>query len=216
MRVPKVFEYKNDELITHVKYDKPIIIPRLPPVTNDRQREKLTKQIESYIRQSMEYKDMIKYLRTYVDMNQCEFFPNIDGRKKNGLIQIHHEPFDLYSLTSIIMNKHEIEYDKIDELVVAEEVMRLHYAGMVGLIPLSVTAHELVGEGKLIIPLNTVYGRFVQFVNDYYDYIDPIYLTMLSEKMELSRNLSSGDLSILKVRYLYSEVEGQSLPTTLK
>ena len=90
--------------------------------------------------------------------------------------------------------------------------MRLHYRGLVGLIPLSVTAHELVHDGKLIVPLNCVYGKFVQFVKEYYDYIDDVLLVMLNEKIEQTKNLKAEDMSILSVRYIYTDVDGYNLP----
>lgn len=212
MRVPKVEHFSDGSDIIHVHYDKPILIPRLPVITNDVQRSKLTKTIEKYIRQSMEYKDLIKYLKENIDMNSCEFFHNVTSGKKKGLIEIHHEPFDLFTLTSIVMKKQEAEYGYIDELLVAEEVMRLHYVGLVGLIPLSVTVHELVHQGKLIVPLNCVYGRFVQFVKDYFEYIDPSYIAMLDNKITLTKNISREDMSILNVRYIYTDIDGYHLP----
>lgn len=212
MRVPKTHHYDTSEKITRVHLDAPIVIPRLPVITNDRQRVKLIKTIETYVRSSLEYKDLIKYLKDYIDMNQCEFFQNFDGSQKPGLIQIHHEPFDLFSITQIVMNRQEKELGYINELQVAEEVMRLHYRGLVGLIPLSVTAHELVHDGKLIVPLNCVYGKFVQFVKEYYDYIDDVLLVMLNEKIEQTKNLKAEDMSILSVRYIYTDVDGYNLP----
>ena len=212
MRVPKTYHYDTSEKITRIHLDAPIVIPRLPVITNDRQRVKLIKTIETYVRSSLEYKDLIKYLKDYIDMNQCEFFQNFDGSQKPGLIQIHHEPFDLFSITQIVMNRQEKELGYINELQVAEEVMRLHYRGLVGLIPLSVTAHELVHDGKLIVPLNCVYGKFVQFVKEYYDYIDDVLLVMLNEKIEQTKNLKAEDMSILSVRYIYTDVDGYNLP----
>jgi hypothetical protein len=100
--------------------------------------------------------------------------------------------------------------------MVAQEIMRLHYVGLVGLIPLSVTAHELVHAGKLIVPLNCVYGRFVQFVKEYFEYIDPSHLAMLNEKIILTKNLNREDMSILNVRYVYTEVDGFRLPEIIQ
>ena len=145
-------------------------------------------------------------------MNSCEFFHNIDGKKRKGMIEIHHEPFDLYTLTAIVLAKQETELGYINELSVADEVMRLHYQGLVGLIPLSITPHELVHTGKLAIPLNCVYGRFVEFVRTYFDYIDDIYVSMLNETIELTKKLTIGDSSILTVRYIYTNVDGFRLP----
>ena len=212
MRVPKVEHFKDSSKIQYMNYDKPVSISRLPVITNERQRDKLVKTIEKYIRTSMEYSDFIKYLREYINMDYCEFFHNLGGKKKKGMIQIHHEPFDLYSLTSIVMNKQEKELGYIDELVIADEVMRIHYEGLIGLIPLSITAHELVHDGKLAVPLNCVYGKFVEFVRKYYEYIDEPLLLMLNEKIDLTKKLSREDLSILTVRYIYTNVDGFKLP----
>lgn len=212
MRVPKVEHFKDESKIQYMHYEKPVSISKLPTVTNERQRDKLVKTIEKYIRTSLEYRDFIKYLREFIDMNCCEFFHNFSGKHKKGMIEIHHTPFDLYSITSIVMRKQEFEMGYIDELVVAEEVMNLHYRGLIGLIPLSITAHELVHEGKLAVPLNNVYGRFVEFTKEYYDYIDEALLTMLNEQIELTKKLTREDLSILNVRYIYTEVDGFKLP----
>lgn len=218
MRVPKVEHYSGKTSnVKVVHFEKPIIIPRLPVITTEKQKDKLIKTIEKLIRGSMEYRDLIKYLRAYINMDECEFFPNFKAGKKRGMIEIHHAPYDLYTITWIVMEKYEQEHGFIDELDVAEEVMRLHYEGMVGLIPLSVTAHELVHDGQLIVPLNCVRGKFVQFTKDYYPYIEKIskdvdIIGMLNENIELTRKLSRKDLSILDVQYVYTEVDGCVLP----
>lgn len=220
MRVPKVEHYKGkSSQIKTVKIDKPIIIPRLPVVTTEKQKDKLIKTIERLIRSSMEYKDLIKYLRDYINMDECEFFPNFKAGKKRGMIEIHHAPYDLYTLTWIVMEKQEQEFGVIDELDVAEELMYLHYEGFVGLIPLSITAHELVHDGKLIVPLNCVRGRFVQFTKDYFPYIQKIsenkdtdLIAMLKENIALTNKLTRKDFSILDTQYVYTEVDGCVLP----
>lgn len=221
MRVPKVEHYSGKSSnVKVVHFEKPIIIPRLPVITTEKQKDKLIKTIEKLIRGSMEYRDLIKYLRTYINMDECEFFPNFKAGKKRGMIEIHHAPYDLYTITWIVMEKYEQEHGFIDELDVAEEVMRLHYEGMVGLIPLSITAHELVHDGQLIVPLNCVRGKFVQFTKDYYPYIEKIskdvdIIGMLNENIELTRKLTRKDLSILDVQYVYTEVDGCVLPKVI-
>ena len=70
----------------------------------------------------------------------------------------------------------------------------------------------MVHQGKLIVPLNCVYGRFVQFVKDYFDYIDPSYIAMLDDKITLTKNITREDMSILNVRYIYTDIDGYHLP----
>ena len=95
MRVPPKDILTNQSNIKHVHIDKPIVIPRLPVITTDKQRVKLTKQIEGYCRITLEYADLIAYLKKYVDMNQCTFLNEFKSGKKKGMIEIHHSPFTL-------------------------------------------------------------------------------------------------------------------------
>jgi len=217
MRVPPKEIGSSLSPIKHVHIDKPIIIPRLPVISNDKQRVKLTKEIESYCRGSLEYSDIIAYLRKYVNMNECTFLNSFKGDKKKGMIEIHHAPFTLFSITDIVMRKHEEVYDGvIDELKVAEEVMRLHYSGLVGLVPLSITCHQLVHDGQLTIPLWCVYGRFVEFTKKYYDWIPDSLLMTLDEQVQLSKKFKADPEAlreankVLYVQYVYLDVDGET------
>ena len=214
MRVPKpeYFDQQRDSNIRHVHIEKPILIPRLPVNTTDKQRYKLICTIERLVRACIDYKDLIKYLRTYIDMNQCEFFENFKAGKRRGMIEIHHEPFDLFTIVDVIMTKMEKDEGYIDELVVADKVLEAHYSGLIGLIPLSVTAHQLTHDGKLIVPLNCVYGRFVEFTKQYYDELGQERLQMLNDSIALTKNMKRSDFSILDVQYVYTEVDGFILP----
>lgn len=211
MRVPTK---TNDGVskIKHVAIEKPIIIPRYPVITNGKQREKLIKTIERMVRSSMEYKDYIAFLKEKMDMTQCAYFHNVGGKQKRGFIEIHHEPFNLYTLTDIVITKQEQEKGYISELEVAEEVMYLHYTNRVGLIPLSVTVHELVHAGKIIIPLDCVYGNFVKFTRDYFEYISDGTKELIKEKIELTKKLDPGSPEVLDVNYVYLDVDGFRLP----
>jgi hypothetical protein len=216
MRVPPKETSLNQSSVKTVHIDKPIIIPRLPVTTTDKQRVKLTKQIESYCRSSLEYTDLITYLHKYVDMNECTFMNEFKGGKKKGMIEIHHSPFTLFSIVDVVMRKHEDQIGYIDELKVAEEVMRLHYSGLVGLIPLSVTCHQLVHDNQLPVPLWCVYGRFVEFTKRYYDWIPDELLMALDEKVQESRRFKAHPeelreaLKILYVQFVYLDVDGET------
>ena len=207
MRVPKTHHYDTSEKITRVHLDAPIVIPRLPVITNDRQRVKLIKTIETYVRSSLEYKDLIKYLKDYIDMNQCEFFQNFDGSQKPGLIQIHHEPFDLFSITQIVMNRQEKELGYINELQVAEEVMRLHYEGKVGLVPLSTTVHQLYHRGDIFIPLQYVDRGFLAFYHEYKAYMTE-YIEMLNRLVNMSSKYEASSNNILQKHLIYLDTMG--------
>lgn len=215
MRVPKGGNQQKPDNIKYVHIDKPIMIPRLPVITNDKQRVKLIKKIESYCRTSMEYTDLISYLRKYVNMDECTFLTNFKAGKRKGMIEIHHAPFTLFSIVDIVMRKQEDQMGYIDEFDVCEEVMRLHYSGLVGLIPLSITCHQLVHDDRLTVPLWCVYGRFVEFTKLYYDWIPDETLAALNEEVQLSKELKENPEklremnSILDVQYVYLDVDGE-------
>lgn len=209
----KELDIKNtSNKIIFLDIDKPIEIPFNQPISTDKQRDKFIKTIKAECRKSMEYKDLIAYLKDNLNMTECEFFTGVSGKKRKGVIEIHHEPFTLETVISIVVAKHEKLYGTLDDLDICEEVMELHYKGEIGLIPLSVTAHELADNNQLIIPLNCVYGRFIEFVDEYYDYIDEPIQRMLLEKMKASKNITREDFSILDVQYVYTNVDGYSLP----
>lgn len=215
MRVPKGGTKQGLANIKHVHVDKPILIPRLPVVTNDKQRVNLVKKIEAYCRASMEYGDLISYLRKYVNMDECTFLTNFKAGKRKGMIEIHHSPFTLFSIVDIVMRKHEDLVGSIDEFDVCEEVMRLHYSGLVGLVPLSITCHQLVHDNRLQVPLWCVYGRFVEFTKKYYEWIPDETLAALNEQVQLSKKFKDNpetlkDMnSILDVQFVYLDVDGE-------
>ena len=216
MRIAKPEKFSSGQpSIKTVHYNAPILIPRLPVITTDKQRDKLIKTIESLVRSSIDYKDLIKYLRTYIDMNQCEFFENFKAGKRKGMIEIHHSPFDLYTIVDVVMQKMEKTEGYLDELVIADKVLQMHYEGLIGLIPLSITAHQLVHDGQIHVPLWCVYGRFVEFTKKYYDYIPDEILEALKEEIQLSRKFRENpealkeNSKILDVQFVYLDVDGE-------
>ena len=62
------------------------------------------------------------------------------------------------------------------------------------------------------MPLNCVFGRFVEFTNRYYEWIDDDLMTMLNENIELTEKMKPEDMTILNTCYIYSDVDGVKLP----
>ena len=83
------------------------------------------------------------------------------------------------------------------------------------MIPLSITCHQLVHDDRLQVPLWCVYGRFVEFTKQYYEWIPDETLASLSEQAKLSKKFKEDPesfrdmLKILDVQYLYLDVEGE-------
>ena len=143
-------------------------------------------------------------------MTKCSFFNNVKNSKRVS-IEIHHSPFSLYDITSIVAEKQMHENGEFNYFKIAEEVLKLHYQCKVGLIPLSATVHELVHLGQVFIPLQSPRGDYISFLEEYDRYITMDMKDILQEKLNLSRQVQ--DLSLLETKYTYVEVEGFKFPT---
>lgn len=215
MRIANVTNYKNNNLIEVYKVKDVPTVEMRTPVLTEKDKVRLIKQVERVVRSSQEYRDYIKYLKDYMDMTKCTYFSGLTNKGgKRISIHIHHEPFTLYDITMIVVNKH-LDLDKpINILDVAEEVMYLHYTNMVGLLPLSATVHELVHVGKIVIPLQIIYGNFIKFLDQYDRWITDDLKAILEAKLIMSKEVI--DNSILEKKYVYLEVDGFNLPQPLE
>ena len=177
-------------------------------LSNPKELSKYFKSIERICRNSRTYKKLINFLRENVDMNKCSYFKNIDNIDTYSLkIHIHHTPLTLYDIVTTVYNKRLLNHESLSEMMVAKEVMWLHYNMMVGLIPLSETVHELVHNNYLFIPLEKVYGYFNKFADWYEPYMDEEIINNLRRNVEYSENyheeLEDSNLHILNKNYVY-------------
>lgn len=150
---------------------------------DNKELKKYYKTIESEIRKSFEYREMIQYLRNNYGMDQCSFIKVSNKDNYNIKIEIHHYPFTLFDIVLIVYRKRIYYQESLDVEMVAKEVTMLHYKLLIGLIPLSKTAHQLVHDGKLFIPVNNVLGRYKLFVDIYKPFCEPEQLETL-ERIE--------------------------------
>lgn len=178
-------------------------------LADEKSFKKYIQTIERCVRSSYEYKEMIKYLREYMDMNQCAFYQNLSNTDSKIRIEIHHEPLSLFDICLIVYNKRVAFNEPLDEEYVAKEVMYHHYNLMVGLIPLAETVHELVHASYLFVPTTAVLGRYREFVNKYERFMLPEQLETL-EHIEKATEVYDSDeaKTILGTNYIYIDMSG--------
>lgn len=186
-------------------------------ITNNRSRDKFIKQIEKLIRGSDEYKEYIKFLKTKMHMNRCYVNPTImsvNGKKYS--IELHHEPFTLYDLVDIEIMRREKDCLDLDKFQIAENVMGLHYDGLVGLIPLSKTQHELVHSSKVFIPLQHIYQDFYKYYEIYADILESDECAHIKQKLDtkiaLSLRCSDVQSDVNTPEFVYIDVDGFKVP----
>lgn len=169
--------------------------------------------IESEIRSSFEYREMIYFIKTNYDMDQCAFIKCDPTDGYNIRIEIHHSPFTLFDIVVIVYRKRLYYGEPMESHMVAKEIMVLHYKLLVGLIPLSKTAHQLVHDGKLFIPSSNVLGNYRQFVELYKPFCEEEELETLDRIEKYS--LESSELinsTILDKNLISYNITSQQLP----
>lgn len=168
------------------------------------------KDVKTDARGSFEYKQFMEYFKRYLDMNKCSFFENVNGYQYEHVkIEIHHDPFTIEDIIRIVVRKRLAMLENFDVPMVSKEVVYLHYLLMVGLIPLSKTVHQLVGNSYLFVPTTHVMGNYKSFVEMYSDFIEPEQKEML-ERIEQATAVynEAENKKILDVNYIYIDMEG--------
>jgi hypothetical protein len=191
-------------------------MPQRPVYTlkSQKARHKLITTCEKFIRSSMEYRDYMKFLKDHMNYNRCAVLNNVvQGNGKKYSIEIHHEPFTLYDLVDIEITRREVVGEPIEVLKIAESVMELHYEGLVGLIPLTKTAHEMIDSYKTFIPLQHIYQDYHKYYEEFEEYID--ICEHIKKKIEVKVKLSMQCDKIqsdIAPEFVYVDVDGFDFP----
>jgi hypothetical protein len=213
--VPKDAKTRNIKTINIAIEEKPEREKYM--LQSDKERLKFTLQCEKVIRSSTEYKAYISFLKSHMDMDKCTVLRNcVNGNGKHYSIEIHHTPFMLSEIVDTVVRKREALSEKIAPLNIADEVMELHYDEKIGLIPLSKTMHELVGNGKVFIPLQYVYQKYNEFYAEYEDYMDKKVKDRIELQVKLSMACSKIQSDVLTPEFVYVNIDGFDFPEVPK
>lgn len=181
-------------------------------LSDDKSKMAFIKYIKTMIRNSFEYKNMIDFLKKYIDMNHCTYFKGINNSIKGIKIEIHHEPFVLEDICYIVLRKFMEEDMEIKPSVISEHVMLLHYMGLIGLIPVSKTVHELIHDKEIFVPITYVYGNIEQFYREYHEYMTKDQKEILRKSIALSEKLENATPKALKKKFVYLDIKGMEFP----
>ena len=200
-----------------------IVLPELDIFTqpdfdlnDEKEYEKYLREIEKTVRGSFEYQHMVSYCREYLDMNACSFYANVSNIDTTKIrIELHHEPFSLYDIVSIVVKKRIHFGESLEVEHVAKEVTYNHYCMTVGLIPLAETVHELVHNQYLFIPNDIVFGNWRKFQAMYQEFIPQEIINTLDRIQEYTDACDNDDYKyILAKHYIYYDSSGSySIPS---
>ena len=211
--------YEKNKNITVEVIEKPEDFEYSEHYNTDTEKGALVKRVEALVRASMEYGDYIMYLRQNVGMDACAFFNNISkSSNKKIRIEIHHAPLTLYDIVKLVLD-HAINMgEEIDDLLIADEVMKLHYMNNLGLIPLSKTLHEVVhNSDKITIPLYMIYGNLREFIDKYSLEIEenPQIKQKIQEAIKRTKDIKADSFSSLETNFRYLKVDGFEVPVKM-
>lgn len=134
--------------------------------------KKVIKLIERFCRSSFEYREYIDYLKNELDITKCAILDKIDINDIPVGIEFHHMPLSMFDISYAVACKMTDNDERVSLMQICEEVMREHYEGHIGLVPLTSTMHMAVHSGAIKIPTSKIYGNWLAFMNKYGDYLD--------------------------------------------
>lgn len=162
------------------------------------------RDLERMIRQSFEYRWLISYLKNSEGMDVCSFLENVTSRDNPKVkIEIHHSPLTLFDICTAVFRKRQAKGEDLNITSVAYEVMWLHYIGWVGLIPLSSTVHQLVHNNYIFVPTDKIRGNYRQFIELYYNYIDPEVLDCIDNAEQATKDYNGDQMQIFNNHKIY-------------
>lgn len=140
--------------------------------------------IEKEVRNSIEYRSYIQYLKNELDLKSCALLPNLDSKELGISLEFHHFPMNLYEISqTVAMSKLE-EEGEVSYFDIAEDIVKEHYLNNIGLVPLSQTMHEMAHNKSILIPKESINGNYNAFVAKYSDFISDDIKQRISD-MEL-------------------------------
>ena len=147
---------------------------------------RFVKSVEKVIRSSDEYSEYIGFLKSDLSINACAVLGNINTELVP--IEMHHYPFTLYDITSIVLDSViDQPANCITTFAIADMVMKLHFEHKIGIVPLSVTIHELAHAGEIFIDIRQVFGRLDHFLVQFKDFIPEEQFEKVKKLVEMSK-----------------------------
>lgn len=210
----EVFIMGKKSNISHLRIDKPHDFEYTVILDTANDKKRFIKQCERIVRASLEYRDYINFLKENMNLNQCIFFQGVtskqtESRRGRVSIEMHHEPFTLYDYVEVVLKKHMDEGIPISALLIADEVLDLHYGNYVGLVPLSKTMHQIIHDSpKLMVPLTMCYGNYSSFLEMYEPYISDEMYEKLERKLDMTSKLDESSFDAIRQSFTYVDVKG--------
>jgi len=125
--------------------------------SDEKHLKKFISSSKRLIRNSLEYKDWVSYIKLTKGYNSCQF---THENLAELSVDIHHHPYSMESLVRVVLENQIEKYQRVNTLDVAKEVLELHYNNYIGYVLLISSLHEKFHNGFLQIPIDIVNGNW--------------------------------------------------------
>jgi len=205
---------KEGEDITTVSSHSPYYLPLYTKNLNSKDWYKFICNVKSMVRSSYEYRLWVGQCKEILNLTNCSFLGNVTDDDTD--IEIHHAYLTIHDIIEIIADWMIANDIKLNSMTLAHEVMKAHYMGLVPVVPLSITVHELVHAGKIHIHYQQIYGDLKKFIDIYKAGIREEHLKKIQKELEYSLNsetlhdeklLETNDLSQIKAVHSTIDLE---------
>ena len=153
---------------------------------DDADKVRFIKKCESMIRQSPEYKDLVKYYKDEVDIDYCSVLNKLGTG--DVAIEFHHHPFTLWDYVETEVNRCIASKINFTTFTISAIVMSFHYNNNVGLIPLSRSMHELAHSGGVFLYKKLVFGNYEEYFEQMQSFMEEATLEKYHMWIERNNN----------------------------
>jgi hypothetical protein len=132
---------------------------------SDKQYNAFINATKRIIRNSVEYKEWVKYIKYTIGYDYCDMTKE---SSEEVTVDLHHHPISLENIVKIVIENKLKDFKPFSSFDIAKEVMQLHYDNHVGYILLVKTLHEKFHNGYLKLPIDLVHGNYKYILENYY------------------------------------------------
>jgi hypothetical protein len=168
-------------------------------IYDDSKRKKLATAVKKLVRSSEEYSNYIGFLKSELGLTHCAILGNVE--KDDATLEFHHYPFTMHDIVELSINRHILLGKKFNSYTLINDIIQDHYNNIVGLVPLSLTVHQLVHAGQIFVNLSQVYGNINAFMEKYSFAMNDDMIDKFNKLVEYSeKNIPYSEEDVLKKR----------------
>lgn len=168
-------------------------------LSNEKERTRYIKSIESMVRTSSVYRAYIKYLKDDIGLKKCMMFGDLNDEMCN--IEMHHGPiFTLYDYVEITLVYFIKNNKEISTFAIAQQVLKDHTDNLIQVVMLSEMAHQAAHNGSKdlkteFVDINSAWGDIEGYLIKYKDCLQINHVNKINKYFEIYKKRIKNDKS---------------------